>query len=259
MVTNITAVPLSTGFLFDKAPLLGIPVWAYIGLALVLIFIILNLWWLFRRLGMRAVLGYLDVLRKGGTDDVQVWMVNKNKVFYIQSLKYLDGILFYTGHVLKSSKWLLTSAFGVGRAGGIPALMVRDNYDCAIDPVAELALCTMADEVNREKKLGNPEGSELIKNYSDYEKYRDALEKLYPEGVEIPSYGLYDPSKVNKYLPLHRASGFFGEMIIEDARDTGIPQPELSAWLKFAPIGAAVAIGAIAIIMTYVFCTGKFI
>jgi len=167
--------------------------------------------------------------------------------------------------------WYLGAPWAVGHAGGIKNVIVSDNYDQARDPVAEIGLYTAIDRYNeRHKEIlkdenGNPKidpetGAQIVKYpITNYQTYKDLLEDLMredPLGVTISSFSYFDPVKAQQFFPPNRTAGIFGGDNIRRARKMNIDQTPVSNWLKFAPLGAAILVVIIAVIVTYMFTHG---
>lgn len=256
---------------FDYAPFWGWPIWIWIFIAFGVVFLILNLRWIRKRIIMKPVLAYLDALKGGKREDMQTWMIGKNKSFFIEHLKYNDdGVISYFKYLKNISMWYLGSSLAIGHAGGIKNAIVSDNYDMVRDPVAEIAFCLAIEEYNEKNKVvqmndkGEPiideNGKELvsypINNYEDFKTHRKDMIKANPLGAKMPSFCYFDVLKAQQFFPPNRTAGMFGADNIREARKKNIDQPVTSGWLKFAPLGIAFGISVIAIIITYMWTRG---
>jgi hypothetical protein len=249
VTTTLTAVPvIYTNPTFD-AVIFGAPTYFWIIVLLAFITIIMNIIWFRRRSIMFPVLGYLTSLKNG--QPVTLYL-GKNKSFSVKSLEYIDSILSYKDVTLVP-KWLMQSPKSAGRLGGLSALIVRDNFDYTVDPVAEIAICTLAKNWNEKYSETKP-----MNCYNDFVKYRNDgnLENEYPDGIEIPVYNIYDPSLIQKYLPVGRSAGIFGSNLIARANELRKDRTQESKWAKYMPILVIITISVIMLVFAYMYGTG---
>ena len=256
---------------FDFAPIWGWPVWVWIFIGFAIVLFIVNIAWIRKRMILSPVLPYLESLKGGKREDMQTWMIGKNKSFNIEHLKYNDdGVISYFKYLANISMWYLGSSMAVGHAGGIKNVIVSDNYDMVRDPVAEIALCKLIDQFNEMNKeaIKDKDGNILIdengrtlykypiSNHKEYKLNRDKLVQMSPTGGKIPSFCHFDVMKGQQFMPANRTAGMFGGDNIREARKKNIDQPVVSNWIKFAPLGIAFGISVVAIILTYMFLQG---
>jgi hypothetical protein len=236
--------------IFDYSAI-GIPFWFWLLVLIGVILIISNFWWIYKRICMRPVLGYLEA-RKAGAP--QTLFLGKNRAFMIRFLEYVDGVLAYKD-ITQVARWLVQSPKSVGRLGGLSVLMVRDSYDYSLDPVSEIAICRLATEWNQ-----NHDDTEQLNNFSDFEKLRSSgkLEEEYPEGVAIPLYSVYDPSLIQKYLPTGRSAGTFGSHLLQKAKDMRADKTQERWYEKYLPLGIALSVAIVMMVLSYMFATGGF-
>jgi hypothetical protein len=208
---------------------------------------------------MRPVRGFRDTLKQATLDDVQTWVLQKTMKLTIEMLRYVDGVLsFYTP--TRIQKWLHTTRQSVMHCGGLPALLVSDDYDRSRDPVAEIAICHAADTYNTWLKpveeiftaIENKDAEALkklrkyvdeekindirqaladvggckidqIKPITDYDEYEKCGHKflriLWPKGVPVPSYSVYNPTKFSRYFPKGRSAGLQGRILIRESKE----------------------------------------
>lgn len=247
--TDIIAVPnnLYIDPIMDIS-VAGVPLWFWVLVAIGFIGISSNFWWIYKRMIMMPVIGYLDAFKTGLP---QTMFLGKNRAFSIKFLEYVDGVLSFKD-ITQISKWLVQSPTSVGRLGGLSTLIVRDNYDYSVDPIAEIAICTLASNWNKNHK------EEPITCYRDYEKYRDngRLEMEYPLGVEIPIYSIYDPSLIQKYLPTGRSAGTFGSHLTAKAREMRTDKTQEKWYEKYLPIGVASSVVLVMLILSFMYASG---
>jgi hypothetical protein len=228
----------------------GVPIWFWLLVALAFILIVSNFWWIYKRIVMMPVLGYLDAFRTG---QPQTIFLDKNKAFSIKFLEYVDGVLAFKD-VTKISKWLVQSPASVARLGGLSTLIVRDNYDYSVDPVVEIAICKLGNDWNAKYK------DTPITCYRDFETYRDrgSLEAEYPLGITISKYNIYDPSLIQKYLPTGRSAGTFGSHLTAKAREMRTDKSQEKWYEKYLPVGVASSVGIIMLILSFMYASGGF-
>jgi hypothetical protein len=231
-------------------PVGGVPIWFWILVVIAFSIVMTNFWWIYKRMVMAPVSGYLSAFKSG---QPQTIFLDKNKSFSIKFLEYIDGVLAYK-EVSNISKWLVQSPTSVARLGGLSTLIVRDNYDYSVDPIAEIAICTLASSWNSKYKDNS------ITNYKDYESYRDSgqLEAEYPNGVPIPLYNIYNPSLIQKYLPSGRSAGTFGSHLTSKAREMRTDKSQEKWYEKYVPIGVASSVSLVILILSFMYATGGF-
>lgn len=257
--------------IFDLAPVWGWPLWVWVFVAFGILLLFINVRWFRKRWIMGPVLSYLDSLKGGKKEDMQVWMIGKNKSFTIEHMRYNDdGVISYFRYLKNISMWFLGSSLAVGHAGGIKNVIVSDNYDMVRDPVAEAALCTLIDQYNEMNKTevkdeqgnkirdenGNPTYKYPITNHREYKQHRDKLVLMSPNGAVIQTFHYFNVMKGQQFMPANRTAGLFGGDNIRQARKKNIDRPTVSNWIKFAPLGIALAISVISILVTYMFTQG---
>lgn len=252
--------------MFDFSPFWGWPLWIWVLLGLGIIIAVVNLKYLRRRMIMAPVLNYLSALT-GKVSDMQVWIMGKNKSFYIDHLRYHDdGVISFRNISSCISMWFVQTSMAIGHSGGIKNAILSDNYDTARDPIAEIALCTVIKKHNTlnpiqaEEKTGTAitvvTNENYIKDYWDFEKLCKTLELENPNGVEMDVYGSFDQESAQRYMPPNRTAGMFGADCIREARKKNLEQKEESNWIKFAPLGIAFGISLVAILFTYMYVHG---
>ena len=256
--------------IFDYAPLFGWPLWIWIFIAFGMVLLIINLKWLRRRFIMAPTLPYLAALKGGTQEDQQAWMISKNKSFEIKHLRYnADGVISYFDYIKNISMWFLTSPFAVGHAGGIKNVILSDNFDQARDLIAEAAFYIGIGIYNERhktpatvdgKNLLDEEGKQIYKlpifDYKSWVEHRENVIKEFPLGIPIDSFLHIDPTKIIQFFPPNRTAGMFGGDNIREARKKNIERKTPSNWIKFAPLGAAIALGIISILIVYMFTHG---
>lgn len=273
---------------WDHPLLLGVPTWFFVLIGVVFCIVVVNLYWLFRMGRLKDVKGYKDTLKKASQEDVQTWVLGKTQRLTIEMLRYVDSILSYYTPT-RISKWHHNTPMSVMHVGGLPALMVSDDFDQTRDVVSELAILHAAEHFNEFfspviqvldainsgntedlMKMMDRERIDKIKNaleaiggcdvrdlkpidsYREYERCGHKILKiLMPDGVPIPSYCLYNPVKFRKYFPKGCSAGFFGGELIRDSRKLVVLRPEKSFWEKMIPLAGLVIVDVIALIAAW--------
>ncbi|MCJ7724379.1 MAG: hypothetical protein MUP03_09620 [Anaerolineales bacterium] len=283
-MADIIATPLAQGLpgyislnpWFDQpAPIvgiLGIPWWFLICCFFLLILVLVNLSWVFKIKRMGAVKGYKEIQKKAGPDDIMVWLFGKTQKMMIECLRYVDSVASYNLPT-RISKWHLTSPMAMAHIGGYPAMIVSDDFDQSRDPVSEVALCYACDLFNAEletwvkdimPKLTLPEDidykalAQPIDNYNDYSDRGHLLLKLaYPDGIPIPSYNIFNPTRFRKYFPKGRSAGFFGGVQLRKARELKAQVVEKGFWEKALPMMMILAIIIVVVMAAWMAPLGK--
>jgi hypothetical protein len=242
---------------FDSPIFLGMPVWIFINIFLVLILIVVNLIWMFRMKRLASVRGYVDVMKKATQEDVMVWVLSTTRNLTIECLRKRDTILeFY--NKLRVSKWYHDSPISVIHAGGKGAMVVTENYYRTRDMVSEIALCYALDHFNANQDAYQKQHPDkvipLIKDYDDYVNFgREQLETRYPYGLETPAYNIFDPQKFSKYFPKGLTAMFYGAGVTRWARKKKVTAKQQGLLEKYLGIGILVGLGIIAIVAAWMF------
>lgn len=250
---------------FDTDLFIGVPVWMWIIVALGILLICVWIRWIFRWSKMRAVAGYRDKITSADQKSQQVWYLGINKTFSIYCMKFQDRILSFYEYMQNLDKWLLTSKDATGSCGGVSMMMVGNDSEYVKDPVAEIAICTIAkrfSEDNGYDEKNNPNYYEyftdgkkqkrqkIIKSYSDFSFFLPVLEKLYPNGVDIAPYCFYNSSESQQYTP-QNSSLFFGARRTKVARDLIVRTNEKPWYVQLMPLAIAVVSGTIGTLFVY--------
>jgi len=279
-------------FFDSPAPILGvigIPWWVLFCVGAFLILIVWpNIYWIRRMAFLRPVKGYRDTLKKATQEDVQTWVLGKTMKLTIEMLRYVDGVLsFYTK--TRIPKWHHNTRQSVMHCGGLPALLVSDDFDQTRDIVSEIAICHAADTYNQwlkpveevfsaiengniadlEKyvdkgkleeirealaKVGGCDIKEIkpITSYSEYEKCgQKFLRILWPKGIPVPSYSIYNPTKFSRYFPKGRSAGLQGRILIRESRELKEDMPKPDWKEKLIQMGAIVVISLFLLVVAW--------
>jgi hypothetical protein len=230
---------------FDWHTILGLPAWFWIDIFFVMVLIVVFLYWIFRMKRLASVKGYVIALKLATQEDVMVWVISTTKNLTIECLKKRDSVLSFYDK-LNITKWMHDSPMSVVHIGGKGGVIVSEDFYRTRDIVSEIALSKACDEHNQ----NNPK--KPINDYDDYEDFgRPMLQAENPNGIEIPSYSIFDPNKWRKYFPKGYTATFNGGIFIRAARKLKVMTRVPGFWEKLIPIGIFMTIGLIAIIAAW--------
>ncbi len=282
MPTPIIADPISTGQVvpsgmainpvFDWSPFLGLPIWLFISVGFLLLFIYVNIYWMLRIGKLSSVKGWRESLKKMGQEDQQVWVISRMQKLTIECMTSKDNVLSSHDPV-NIAMYHVNSPMGIIRIGGNPAVVISEDFDQNRDVVTEIALCHVIDEFNANQEElkddvtqatndAKAEGRNLpaapvVKPMEDcgaYEVYgRKVLEQLYPEGLDIPPYNIFNPNRFRKYFPKGCSGMWFGGELIHDARKLNLRRKEKGFWEVYTFLLLAGGIALVAIIAAWLF------
>lgn len=240
---------------FDVNVFLGIPAWVFVCAFLFLCLLICNLYWLFRMKRLASVKGYVTAMAKATQEDVMVFVISTTRALSVECLRKRDTILeFY--NKLRISKWYHDSPISVIHIGGKGALVVTENYYRTRDMVSEIALCDACDKfntkveqrINDQKSKGIKPDVQPIKDYDDYVNFgRLVLERIYPDGIEIEPYTIFNPQKFAKFFPKGLSSMFFGGIIVRLARKKKVTSKQQSLLEKYLGMGMMMVVAVLCV------------
>lgn len=264
---------------FDWSPILGIPIW--IPIAIILVFGVIMVWvyWYSRVSIFKAVAGWKESAQRASQGDVQTWVISRVKKLTIECMTIKDNIL--SSHDERNiSMFHVNSGAGIIKVGGIPGVVVSEDFDQNRDFITEIALVFNCDafnhnqeqlkkelkekhtqEVEAAKEYGlevaKPQVVRPIEDCEAYETYgRKCLSVINPDGLEFPSYSMFDPQKFRKYFPRGCSAMWFGGELIHDARKLNLRKKEKGFWEVHAFLAGAIVIGMIALIVSWLFPIG---
>jgi hypothetical protein len=177
----------------------------------------------------------------------------------------------------------------VMHCGGLPALLVSDDFDQTRDIVSEIAICQAADTYNawlkpveevftaiesgnvaelenyvdKEKlneiqealaKVGGCKVDEIkpITSYTEYEKCgQKFLRILWPKGIPVPAYSIYNPTKFSRYFPRGCSAGLGGRILIREARELKEDLPKEDWKAKILRMGLFIGLSMIMLIVAW--------
>jgi len=212
----------------DWSPFLGLPIWLFITIVFLLLLLYVIISWIFKLRRMGGVKGYVVAADKGTQEDMQTWIFGKTKKLTIECLKYWGGMIHFPGNV-KITKWRHASIECTMKIGGQPAVAVSEDYDHTRDFVSEIALCYACEQVNKNHKvyqeelrrkgfIGDKYVVKPISSFNDYKTYgRRVLEAIFPDGITIPSYSIFNHTKFRKYFPKGRDGDLKGGIFLRKA------------------------------------------
>lgn len=251
---------------FDRMLLL--PVWGWIILGMIFFGFIAVIGMAYIWFIMRPVAGFGSVgdaaTAKGSP--TQVFSIWKNRSFVIESMWYYGNILAYGNPLQKMQMWFHNSEKATGVSAAKPVMITRDGFDGTVDFIAEMAVCEIPKRFNAEwgmeqvqKKRYDPgmkvwvveideEGKPVMEwverkdadgspytlsSFADIRKRLKLLEKLYPEGIHIPIYKLYDLAEIYQFTPQNQDSLGFGGDLVEEAKEWLLDaNEEQPGWLE---------------------------
>jgi hypothetical protein len=254
---------------------LGIPWWFVICCIFILGFVLTQVSWIFKFKRMAAVKGFKEIQKRSSPDEVMTWLFTKTQRTLIEALKYAGGVASYYSPI-RISKWHLTSPMSMAHVGGYPAMLVSDDYDQSRDPVSEIAITRACEELNSDpeiwtrirakvEEMGDKlpawftsEVMKPIESFTDYKERGHIILKLrYPEGIPIPAYSIFNPTKFRRYFPKGRDATFFGGVLLRKSRKLKMRVPEKGFWEKILPIAVPLVLVIIAIIGAWAAPLGK--
>lgn len=256
-----------------------IPLWVIIVFCIVVYLVYFNWTWMKKCGSLSPCYGYKDALMAGSINAQQTIVFTKSRKWFIRLLTYHSEGILYFQDLLRTDMWRMGASSEVGTLGGLSAAITKDNYDEIIDPVADIALCTVCDDFNngrfgdqqnmkraaQESKMltfTRFDGTECdfataardgmipdsISSFADFVKLRPILEKIWPDGIKIPCYCQYDPYASDKFTPKNRSAALFGGINLQKARDFAAENlNEPSFWDKNG-IAMILVIGAVCIL-----------
>lgn len=226
-----------------------IPVWAWMIIGMILVGMLMIVlmaisWWLLRPVSSYGKVNDAATAKGSPTQVFSIW---KNRSFVIEMMYYYGNVLAYANPMEKMQMWFHNSEKATGISANKPVMITRDGFDGTVDFIAEMAVCETPRKFNadwgfelvkRTDMNGNPvlgadgkpiidqkerkdsEGnSYLMSTFADIRKRMKLLEKLYPDGINIPIYQLYDLAKIYQFTPQGQDSLEFGGVTIDDARE----------------------------------------
>lgn len=239
-----------------------LPLWAIIGAILFFYWAWYNLKWMKKCGSLSACYGYKDALMNGSISAQQTIVFTKSRKWFIRMLTYHSEGILYFQNLMKTDMWHMGASSEVGTLGGLSAAITKDNFDEVVDPIADIALCTVCDRFNhgdfgdeKNRKRASQEtkmltferfnGTECdmqtaiaermlpdsISDFKDFIALRPVLETIWPDGIKIACYTIYDPYASDKFTPKQRSASLFGGLILQKARDFASENiPELGFW-----------------------------
>jgi hypothetical protein len=253
--------------IFDWSPLLGVPLWVFITIALVVFGPILVNIYYFRKVGrLSAIYGWLESLQKMTQDDVQVWIISRVQRLTIECMTIKDNVLSFHEWE-KIEMWQHNSPMARIVVGGNPGLVVSEDYHHTRDFISEIALTHNCDvfntnqedlkagliDKNRELQeaglvMHKPMIVEPIIDYLTYDHHgRECLFHLYPNGLKYPSFNIFNPTRFRKYFPLGNSATHLGGDVIEDSKEYRIRRKEPGFLEKYLIFGTCAVIGLVMI------------
>lgn len=267
------AIPQGMGLnpIFDWSPLLGVPLWVFIYIALIVFGPILVNIYYFRKVGKLApIFGWLESLQKMGQEDVQVWIISRVQRLTIECMTIKDNVLSFHDWE-KIEMWHHNSPMARIIVGGNPGLVVSEDYHHTRDFISEIALTHNCDAFNAnqdelkaelvedyKKKteqglvVKKPMVVEPIIDYPTYDHHgRACLFHLYPNGLKYPAFNIFNPTRFRKYFPLGNSATHLGGDVIEDSKEFRVRRKDLRWIEKYLIFGTCAVIGLIIVIAAW--------
>jgi hypothetical protein len=219
---------------WDWAPVAGVPMWLFVAAALGVVFLVVCMYWIFRIRKLSAVKGFVQAAGSSNHDNICAWLISNTRKLAIVNLIKRDNVLGYPEGYGILQEWLHTNPGAVLHIGGVPGVLLGDEFMMSRDMIGEIALVQCCEQYNRDQdKLGGIP----IKGYEDYMKFgRNRIEATNPDGIRIPSYSIYNPSKFLKYGPPDMSAALSGGIFERDAKKLNSDQPKKSFWERATPL-----------------------
>ncbi len=236
----------TTALDWQPIPVFGIPLWAIISLLSFAALVIVIMHWQDKSGDLDAIKPWFIKMKELALGKMQVIRLSRAGNFIPDCLNIFDNILSYGDSEENINQWLLNSPQGVVRIGGITAALISEDLHHNRDLVVEIAICHAAENLNeniedlrmqlnkRHKDLVStgeyPEDAENpanliqpIQNGLDYIGQKDedkdpvdeisgrrVLQLLYPEGIHIPAFNLFNQNRFRKFWFKGNTSASFG-------------------------------------------------
>lgn len=255
---------------FDWQPLLGTPLWVFVDIVLVAAIVLVIIYYVRKIKRLDSVRGWLDSQKEMGQDTMQTWVISRTQRLTIICMQIKDNVLSFNDWS-RIEMWFHNSPFARIIVGGLPGLVVSDDYHFTRDFIAEIAFTYNCDIFNKQQDLlaeslkkkyeeDKKRGVEsdkpvVVKPITDFASFdshgKKCLFHLYPDGLPYPVYAQAMPMKIAKYIPLGNSASHLGGDIIEDSRDFRIRTRDPGFMEKYAILGICTTIGLVAIIAAW--------
>lgn len=275
----ITPVPADTipqgmalNPVLDWSPILGVPLWVFLMIALVVFGpIMVNIYY-FRKVGrLSAIYGWLETLNKlGSVDFEQVWVITRTQRLAIVCMSIKDNVLSFLDWE-KIEMWHHNSPTARIIVGGVPGLVVSEDHHHTRDFISEIALTHNCDTFNenqdklkeqlakdyhKKQELGivvrKPMIVEPIIDFQTYDHHgRACLFHLYPNGLTYPAFNIFNPTRFRKYFPLGNSSTHLGGELIEESKEFRVKRKDPGLIEKYLIFGTCAMIGLIIVIAAW--------
>ena len=171
------------------------------------------------------ILAYANPLKQ-----MQIWFHNSEKATGTSASKSVmivrdgfDGTVDFVSEIAMceipkrfNADWGFELVPAVDVDGNPMSETVTDEYGNPVMKDGVPVTRQLMREVERRDTDGLPY---LLSTFSDIRKRMPLLEKLYPDGVDIPIYKPYDLSEVYRYTPKSQDSLKYGADIVEEAKE----------------------------------------
>ena len=257
--------------ILDWSPLLGVPLWVFLTIA-VIVFgpIMVNVYY-FRKVGrLASIHGWVESMQKMSKEDVQVWVISRVQRLTIECMQIKDNVISMPDYQA-IEMWYHKSPMARIIVGGNPGLVVSEDYHVTRDFISEIALTYNCDEYNEnQSRLNNekmadydagklngsapklPEIAESIIDYTSYDEHgRSNLFSLYPNGLFYPAYNIFNPTKFRKYFPLGDSATHLGGDVIEESKDFRIRRRDPGFMEKYMIFGTCAMFALVMVIAAW--------
>jgi hypothetical protein len=234
-MADLTATPIGQTIppgmsvfpVLDWQIIFGVPLWLFISCFMIFTLAAICVYW-FARLGkLASVSGWMESKKNMAQGQVQVWAISRTLNLMIGCMKFEDSILSYND-TSKIGMWHHNCREATIRVGGVPGVVVSEDYDQTRDIISEIALTDNSDEFNSNQdslqkeeneayekrlemargkkenpdKVDKPDVIQPINDYADYEDFgRDALQWINPDGLWMKSFNNFSNIRFLKYFP----------------------------------------------------------
>lgn len=273
LATDVIPQGMSLNPIFDWSPMLGVPLWVFMTIALVVFGpVLVNIYW-FRRVGkLAAIYGWLTSLQKMTQEDVQVWIISRVQRLTIECMQIKDNVLSFPEWD-RIEMWHHNSPMARIIVGGNPGLVISEDYHHTRDFISEIAITHNCDEFNanidhlkeelkKKKEEAKAAGlslatleQQIVKPIIDCPSYDDhgrtCLMHLNPDGLNYPAYNIYNPTRFRKYFPLGNSATQLGGEVIEDSKEFRVRRKEPGFLEKYMIFGTCAIIGLIIVVAAW--------
>lgn len=246
MPTPLPAGVTTTALDWQPIPVFGVTLWAILALLSLAALVIVYFHWSDKSANLDAIKPWFIKIKEIKIGKMQVIRLSRAGNFIPDCLDIFDNVLSYGDSDENINQWHLNSPKGIIKIGGISAPIISEDFDQNRDIVTEIAICEstdiLANNIEAIKiqltarykeliKIGvYPENAENpanlispIRNGLDYigktdedkkadfsRSGRRLLELIYPEGIRIKAFALYNQNRFRKFWFRGSSSAMMG-------------------------------------------------